>query len=305
MTDTDANAVASPSVRLADIRTETGRAVGVEVGGGVLDIGATAGALGLPVPADMDDLLQDGCSADLAAVLDRTGPDFRIVLPIDVVTITPLVTWSEKIICVGTNDWDRASETGPSIPKVSPHFSNYRNPPDPHGGGVALPTGIDDRFDFETELAVVIGRDAKGVADTGALDVVVGYTVGNCLSSRREQAATTLLGAGDWSDGLAPLGPWLPPAALVSYPNVLELTTRINGECGQNWATAEMDLDRWKLIAYRSGTMTRRPGDVFYTCTPHSVTFEESPPERRSWCRAGDRIVSATDGLGEFAVTLA
>lgn len=304
----DFDLVARLRPRLANIRTDTGPGLGVETDGGVLDVGATAAALGLSVPADMDDLLQNGRGAEVTALLERVADeaDARIVRPPDQVRFAPLVTRPDKIMCIGFNYRKHAEETGTPIPKEPPLFSKYRNALNSHDGTVALPTRIDDRFDFETELVIVFGREAKDVSEADALDFVAGYAVGNDLSARGKQTATTQFGAGKWSDGFAPVGPWLVPAGRVRDPNDLRLTTALNGETRQDWTTRDMIFDCRKLIAYISGIMTIRPGDILFTGTPQGVIFgEKAPPEERRWLRAGDRVVSGIEGLGELAITLA
>ncbi len=307
MRTNDHGATAHLGLRLTNLRTPDGLALGAEVDGGVLNVTATAAALGLPAPRDMDDLLRNGLGAQVAAVVERVAgtPGEDVTIPLAAVRFAPLVTRPEKIICVGFNYREHAEETGTKIPSEPPLFSKYRNALNHHGGTVALPTRVDDRFDFETELVVVIGQACKDVPEADALSVVAGYSIGNDVSARTRQTATTQFGAGKWADGFAPLGPWLATGDRVPDPNALRLTTRVNGHLRQDGTTKDMIFNCRQLIAYCSGIMTLRPGDVLFTGTPQGVIFgEKAPPEQRRWLRAGDEVVSSLEGLGELAVKM-
>lgn len=300
-------AVANLSARLANLRTPDGLALGCEVSEGVLDVTATARAFGLPAPVDVDDLLQNGRGAEVRSVLERarSEPARRVVTSLGETRFAPLVTRPEKIICVGFNYREHAEETGTPIPKAPPLFSKFRNALNHHEGVVALPTRVDDRFDFETELVVVFGCEAKEVAENDALDVVAGYATGNDLSARTLQTKTSQFLAGKTSDGFAPLGPWLATRDLVPDPNALRLQTFVNGEMRQDWTTRDMIFNCRQLIAYVTSIMTVKPGDIMFTGTPQGVIFgEKKPPEERRWLRAGDEVVSELEGLGRLRVRL-
>jgi len=295
-------------LRLANLRTPQGYALGVEVEDGVLNVTATAAGLDLAAPRDVDDLLQNGLSAQVQAVLTAVAkqPTTRVVSGLSAVKFAPLVTRPEKIICVGFNYRKHAEETGTPIPKAPPLFSKFRNALNHHEGVVVLPTRIDDRFDYETELVIVFGREGRDVAQAEALDYVAGYAVGNDLSARTMQTATTQFLAGKTSDGFAPLGPWLVTRDRVPDPNALQLRTFVNGETKQEWNTRDMIFNCRQLIAFVTSIMTIKPGDVIFTGTPQGVIFgEKAPPEQRRWLRAGDEVTSELEGLGRLTVRLA
>jgi len=295
-------------LRLANLRTPQGYALGVEVEDGVLNVTATAAGLDLAAPRDVDDLLQNGLSAQVQAVLTAVAkqPTTRVVSGLSAVKFAPLVTRPEKIICVGFNYRKHAEETGTPIPKAPPLFSKFRNALNHHEGVVVLPTRIDDRFDYETELVIVFGREGRDVAQAEALDYVAGYAVGNDLSARTMQTATTQFLAGKTSDGFAPLGPWLVTRDRVPDPNALQLRTFVNGETKQDWNTRDMIFNCRQLIAFVTSIMTIKPGDIIFTGTPQGVIFgEKAPPEQRRWLRAGDEVTSELEGLGRLTVRLA
>ena len=295
-------------LRLANLRTPQGYALGVEVEDGVLNVTATAAGLDLAAPRDVDDLLQNSLGAQVQAVLAAVAkqPAARVVSGLSAVKFAPLVTRPEKIICVGFNYRKHAEETGTPIPKAPPLFSKFRNALNHHEGVVVLPTRIDDRFDYETELVIVFGREGRDVAQAEALDYVAGYAVGNDLSARTMQTATTQFLAGKTSDGFAPLGPWLVTRDRVPDPNALQLRTFVNGETKQEWNTRDMIFNCRQLIAFVTSIMTIKPGDIIFTGTPQGVIFgEKAPPEQRRWLRAGDEVTSELEGLGRLTVRLA
>lgn len=303
----DYAAVMSLSLRLANLQTPTGLALGVDTATGVLNVSATAAVLGLPAPGDIDHLLQEGLGAQVTAVLEQAKkqPHLCVVIPHDQVRFAPLVTRPEKIICVGFNYREHAAETGTAIAKEPPVFSKYRNALNHHGGTVSLPTWLDDRFDFETELVIVIGKTCKLVPESGVLEYVAGYATGNDISARTRQTATSQFGAGKWADGFAPVGPWLVTRDLVPEPNNLRLTTHVNGTVRQDWNTSDMIFNCRQIIAYCANIMTLKPGDIIFTGTPQGVILgEKIPADQRRWLKAGDEIVSNIEGLGDLKVTL-
>ena len=307
MPTTKYDAVAQLGLRLANLHTPEGLALGAETEDGILNVGATAAALGLPAPLDTDDLLQNGRGAEIATVMAQAAakPNGRVIVPHAEVKFAPVVTRPEKIICVGFNYREHAEETGTPIPKEPPLFSKYRNALNHHDGTVVLPTRIDERFDFETELVIVIGLACKDVAEADALAYVAGYATGNDISARTRQVATSQFGAGKWCDGFAPVGPWLVTRDRVPDPNALRLTTHVNGALRQDWTTRDMIFNCRQIIAYCSSIMTLMPGDLLFTGTPQGVIFgEKVPPEQRRWLRAGDEIVSSLEGLGDLVVRL-
>lgn len=296
------------NARLANIHTLDGISLGLETEHGVLDLAATARAVGLPVPRDMDDLLQNGLGAQVrdvvAAVQDRAEAAVLIELP--VVRFAPLVTRPQKILCIGFNYQKHAEETGTPIPKAPPLFAKFANALNAHGGVVTLPTAVDSHFDYETELVIVFGRRCRDVSEADALDYVAGYTIGNDVSARTLQGQTPQITAGKIADGFAPIGPWLVTRDRIADPNNLRLETYFNGEQRQNWTTGDMIFGCRKLIAFLSGILTIEPGDILFTGTPQGVILgEKKPAMLRRWIKPGDEVVSVIEGLGELSVRYA
>lgn len=292
---------------LLNMRREGGYGLGVKTDRGILDVKAAAEALGLPAPADMDDLLQNGKGGPLRAVVDAAaarGPQ-TVYLREETIQYAPLVTRPEKIIMMGFNYRHHAAETGTPIPKDPPLFNKYNNALNHHGGTIKLPTAVAREFDYEVELVIVFGRECTNVSEKDALDYVAGYATGNDFSARDLQTLTSQFMIGKTADGFAPLGPYLVTSDLVKDPNNLRLETRVNGVQRQDWNTNDMIFNCRQLISFASKMMTIKPGDIFYTGTPHGVIFgEKKPRSERQWLKAGDEIACSLEGLGELRFRL-
>ncbi len=301
------DAVAGLGARIANLRKDGAYALGVETGRGVLDVGATARSFGLPAPADVDDLLQNGRGAELRAVIDaaKAEPVRSVLIDLAAAQFGPLVTRPEKIVCMGFNYREHAKETGTPVPKIPPLFNKFNNALNRHGGTIALPTKVARQFDYETELVIVFGKECRDATEENALDFVAGYATGNDFSARDLQTATSQFMIGKTSDGFAPVGPWLVTRDLVPDPNDLKLKTMVNGQIRQDWSTNDMIFNCRQLISFASGIMTLKAGDILFTGTPQGVIFgEKIPREERRWLQAGDEIVSTLEGLGELRFSL-
>jgi len=161
---------------------------------------------------------------------------------------------------------------------------------------VVIPRGS-QKTDWEVELGVVIGKEAKYVAEENALSHVAGYCVVNDLSERAFQ----LEGTGQWvkgksADTFGPIGPWLVTADEVPDPQNLHLWLEVDGHRYQNGSTSTMVFGVAHLVSYLSRFMSLQPGDVISTGTPPGVGLGQKPPV---YLRAGNVIKLGIDGLGQ------
>jgi 2-keto-4-pentenoate hydratase/2-oxohepta-3-ene-1,7-dioic acid hydratase in catechol pathway len=282
-----------------------GYGLGVKTEKGVLDVAAAAQALNLPAPADMDDLLQKGKGGLLKAVVDAAlarGPQ-AVFVKEESVQYGPVVTRPEKIIMMGFNYRKHAEETGTPVPKNPVLFNKYCNALNHHNGMIKLPTKAASWFDYEVELVIVFGKEARDVSEEDALDYVAGYCTGNDFTARDLQYLTTQFMIGKTCDGFAPLGPHLVTSDLVGDPNKLRLETRVNGEQRQDWNTEDMIFNCRQLISFASRVMTIKPGDIFFTGTPQGVIYGK-PKDQRVWLKPGDKIACSLEKLGELRFEL-
>ena len=173
-----------------------------------------------------------------------------------------------------------------------------------HNGTINLPQTVAQKFDYEVELVVVMGKTARDVPKESALDYVFGYCTGNDFSARDLQFKTTQLMLGKTSDGFGPLGPWLVTADQIPEVQNLKLRTTVNGEVRQDSNTNDMIFDVKTIVSYASQHWTLKPGDIFFTGTPEGVILGK-PPEQQVWLKPGDVVVTSIEKLGDLRITLA
>lgn len=292
------------NMTLVNRQTAAGPRLGVKLAKGILDVAAAAALYELPAPIDTDDLLQHGLGGLLAKVVAAAadGPA-RLYLPESAVRHAPLVTRPEKIIMMGFNYRRHAAETGTPIPANPILFNKFNNTLNHHGGTIALPTATAKHFDYEIELVIVFGRECRNVSEADALNYVAGYCTGNDFSARDMQYLTSQFMIGKTFDGFAPLGPYLVTSDLVGDPNSLRLECRVNGEQRQDWTTSDMIFNCRQMISFASRMTTIKPGDIFFTGTPHGVIFGK-PKAEQVWLKPGDRVACSVEKLGELAFSL-
>ncbi len=204
------------------------------------------------------------------------------------------------ILCIGLNYRDHAAESGGAIPEHPMLFIKASNTLNHPFADIRIPRRS-SQIDYEAELAVVIGDEAKDVAPERAVDHVFGYCCANDVSARDWQRDKKLGGGqfarGKSFDGFCPLGPALVTADEVADPNALRVRCELNGRVVQDSSTADMIFDVPTLIASLSSTMTLRPGTVILTGTPAGVGFARTPP---LWLKAGDVVAVEIEGLGRL-----
>ncbi len=200
-----------------------------------------------------------------------------------------------KMVCVGLNYADHATEVGREVPREPTLFlkanSAICGPYDP----TVRPRGA-VKLDYEVELGAVIGRDARYVAEAEALGHVAGYCLVNDVSEREfqmEHGGTTTKGKS--ADTFGPVGPWLVTADEVADPQALSLWTTVNGQRRQDGNTANMLFSVRSLVAYVSRFMSLHAGDVISTGTPAGVGHGQRPP---AYLQPGDVVEMGITGLG-------
>ena len=216
-------------------------------------------------------------------------------VPIDARIGAPMARPS-KIICIGLNYIDHATETGAALPTEPVIFMKATT---------ALCGPFDDviipkdsvKTDWEVELAIVIGRKASYVEQTDAMEYIAGYCLHNDISEREFQLERN----GTWDKGkgcdtFAPLGPWLVTKDEVADPHKLKLWLSVNGKQMQNGTTANLVFNIPFLVSYVSRFMTLLPGDIISTGTPAGVGLGFKPA---IYLKPGDLMELGIDGLGE------
>jgi 2-keto-4-pentenoate hydratase/2-oxohepta-3-ene-1,7-dioic acid hydratase in catechol pathway len=265
------------------------------------------GALGAEKPGIV---AADGSLRDLSGVVpDVTGKMFgdgslERLQALDPLTL-PLVEGSPrmgacvgvvgKFICIGLNYADHAAESGVAVPVEPVMFMKATSAIMGPDDDVVIPKGS-AKTDWEVELGVIIGKEAKYVDEADALDYVGGYCVVNDLSERAFQ----LEGTGQWvkgksADTFGPIGPWLVTADEVPDPQAMTLRLSVDGHEYQRGSTATMVFGVAHLVSYVSRFMSLQPGDVISTGTPPGVGLGQKPPR---YLKPGETIRLGIDGLG-------
>ena len=238
----------------------------------------------------------------LGALL-RRGPASAVdreELPLGEVALLPPVTDPGKIICIGLNYRSHAEEQGAEPPETPTIFAKFANALAAPGAEVQLPP-YSRRVDYEAEVAFVIGRRCKDVAEDEAMACVAGYTLLNDLSARDFQFKTPQWMPGKVFDGSAPCGPALVTAEEGIDPADIELALTLNGEQMQHGTTADLVHSVPALVAYLSKLMTLEPGDIVSTGTPAGVGSLRDP---KVWLAPGDEVVIESPQLGTLATRL-
>jgi 2-keto-4-pentenoate hydratase/2-oxohepta-3-ene-1,7-dioic acid hydratase in catechol pathway len=223
-------------------------------------------------------------------------------LPLSSLRLLAPVARPGKIVGVGRNYADHAKETGVD-PFEKPRII-FKMPSSVTAPGASVPKPLAiHKFDFEGELAVVIGSFVSNVTLEQALSHVAGYTLLNDLSAREFQfdispPQTTFAKS---MDGFCPIGPVLVTADEIPDPQALHLSTWVNGQLVQDATTADMLFPVATLISYVSHYMTLEPGDVLTTGTPAGIGAFRKPPV---WLSAGDRIEVSIDSIGTLVTTI-
>lgn len=261
-------------------------------------------------------LAADGSLHDLSGVLDdvkgssllRESLDkLRELTPAELPPVPgsprlgPCVGSVGKFICIGLNYSDHAAESGMAVPAEPVVFMKATSAICGPNDDVMMPRGS-QKTDWEVELGVVIGREAKYVEEKDALSYVAGYCVVNDVSERAFQ----LEGTGQWvkgksADTFGPIGPWLVTTDEVPDPQNLKLWLEVDGHRYQNGSTSTMVFSVAYLVSYLSRYMSLQPGDIISTGTPPGVGLGQKPP---LYLREGNIITLGVEGLGEQRQTV-
>lgn len=210
------------------------------------------------------------------------------------------VTWClpipdpEKIYCVGQNYAAHIAEMGYEVPEWPSIFARYPRTFVAHGGHMLMPSDS-EHFDYEGELTAVIGRSARHVSESEALDHVAGYTVCNDGSVRDWQRRGPQVAPGKNWERSGMLGPWITTADEAGDPTDMTLITKVNGEERQHGHTGDLVFSVAYLVSYISTFITLAPGDMITTGSPHGVAVSFDPPK---WLKPGDDLEIEIERVG-------
>lgn len=245
---------------------------------GLVTLGTSRGAR----HRTLRDAIAAGTLDDLARGAAGVSPDARL----EDVRLLPVIPHPDRIVCVGINYADHRSETKNVETEHPVIFTRFASSQTAHDAPLVMPR-VSDRFDYEGELAVVIGRGGRYIAESDALSHVAGYACYNDGSVRDFQRHTHQYTPGKNFPETGAFGPWLVTADEIPDPQALTLETRVNGEVRQHASTADMIFPVRTVVAYVSQFLDLLPGDVIATGTPGGVGSRMDPPV---WLKDGDVV---------------
>lgn len=251
------------------------------------------------VPKDMNGFLQGGTESmnlakDAVAYALTNESAVQLIFDEAEVKIEAPVPSPGKIICVGHNYREHILEMNRELPPYPVIFAKFANTVvGPQDDIPFYP--ISEQLDYEAEFAFVIGKRARNVSKTDALDYVAGYTIVNDVTYRDIQRRTIQWLQGKTVEGSAPMGPWLLTSDELTDPSGLDIVLTVNGEKRQHSNTSNLVFSVQYLVAFLSELMTLEPGDVILTGTPGGVGVARNP---QVFLKDGDVVRIEVDRVG-------
>jgi 2-keto-4-pentenoate hydratase/2-oxohepta-3-ene-1,7-dioic acid hydratase in catechol pathway len=263
---------------------------GVVTAGGPTDGFAIGGRGFDPALHSVDDVLRAGALGELRQWATGRQAD----VPLAGVKLREPVLAPRKVICIGINYIDHRSETGSDVQAYPPIFIRWPSTHVAHGEPVVVPS-ISDKFDYEGELAAVIGRPVYRETPEQAADAVAGWSVYNDATVRDYQLHTSQWTPGKNFPRSGGFGPWLVTCDEAGATDAMHLQTRVNGEVLQDADVSDLIFTVPQLIAYISAFTPLEPGDVIATGTPSGVGGFRNPTR---YLRPGDVVEIEITGVG-------
>ena len=221
-------------------------------------------------------------------------------IPLEEVQFAPAVSSPSKIIGIGLNYLDHIQESKGEVPEIPLVFAKFPSSLLAHNDQITWNNRLTGKVDFESELAVIIGRTAHNCKEDEVMDIIFGYTCANDVSARDLQ-----FGDGQWVRGksldtFCPLGPWIVTSDEIPDPHSLDIKCWLNGRIMQDSNTDLMIFKLPQLIRFLSENFTLLPGDVILTGTPQGVGTFRDPSV---YMKDGDEVAVEIQGLGRLANT--
>ncbi|HEX9269417.1 MAG TPA: fumarylacetoacetate hydrolase family protein [Candidatus Limnocylindria bacterium] len=286
-------------MRLATISDGSGARAAVAVADGTF---VHADALVADAPGDVLSIIEAGAPLWSRLADAASGARGGVAAP---VFLAPVPQPRRNVMCVGWNysehfEEGRATRGADALERIPDHPALFTKNPATvigHDQPVAHPAPYSEQLDWEVELAVVIGRAGRDIAEADAMGFVFGYTIGNDVSVRDVQRQWH---GGQWFkgknfDGHLPLGPWIVTADEIPDPQALRITSRVNGVTKQDSNTTHMVFTIRRIISELSAGMALQAGDIIMTGTPAGVGMGRTPPE---WLVPGDVMEMEIERIG-------
>ncbi|OIJ08203.1 5-carboxymethyl-2-hydroxymuconate isomerase [Anaerobacillus arseniciselenatis] len=267
--------------------------LGIKTEKGILDVEKISNNLLVTTDA----LITQNALKSLMQSLDGIS-DCGLYLKESELTLGPCISKPEKIICVGLNYRKHADECGMEHPTEPILFSKFNNSLTGTESEIKIPSNSTE-VDYEVELAIVIGKEAKDINPEEVDEYIFGYCVANDVSARDLQFRSPQWLIGKSCDGFCPIGPYLVTKDEIEDPNNLNIKTWLNGKLKQNSNTSDMIFNCQEAISYASKHMTLKPGDIILTGTPEGVIAGD-PEKKRVWIKPEDKVTVEIEKLGQL-----
>lgn len=257
---------------------------GVVVGDGVVTMnGCLNGRY-----ATLRDAIAGGALDEMRKAAQGAKPDQKLAG----LKFLPVITNPNKIMCIGINYKSHAAESGHEAPALPNIFTRFTDTLAEHEGEMVKPK-VSNNFDFEGELAVVIGKAGRYIDPKDALSHIAGYTC-FCDGSARDFFKYSLIASKNFPR-TGPLGPWMVTTDDIPDPTKLVLKTRLNGQEMQKSGTDMLIHDIPAIVSFCSKFTPLSPGDIIATGTPEGIGGKRTPPV---WMKAGDVLEVEISGIG-------
>ena len=244
----------------------------------------------IPLPPNIKDLMFRGWLDEVRQHKSKLKYNHKVS---DVELLVPIPN-PPKIICLAFNYFDHARDAGLTPSDEPVIFMKPRTALNDPFKDVICPAFV-TRLDYEAELAVVIGKETKKIAEENALNSVFGYTILHDVSARDIQFKDKQFTRGKGIDTFAPCGPWITTKDEIPDPQNLQILTKINGEVRQNSSSSNMVIPIRRIISILSRTMMLEPGDIISTGTPAGVAMSMKEPK---YLKNGDIVEMSIEKLG-------
>jgi acylpyruvate hydrolase len=242
-------------------------------------------------------------AADVGELLARSGgvESARNAVPTatvpnNAVTVQRLVPRPSKVLCIGQNYLKHIQETGAETPKYPTIFAKFARALIGDGEPIMLPS-ISTKVDWEVELVVVVGRQARNAGEEEAAAAIGGFTIGNDVTARDWQSRTSQWLQGKTCESTSPVGPCMTTTDETGVEPDLAIRCAVDGVVRQDSRTSDLLFKPVQLVAYISQVITLEPGDLIFTGTPGGVGQALVPPV---FLKEGQTVTSSIEGIGEL-----
>lgn len=258
---------------------------------------------------DMTEFIKKYQESDLkklkAQIEEKEKAKIEVLKKASIAACSPIPFPAQDVICLGINYEEHAKESArykkEALEKeraFAVYFSKRVNEAVPDGGYIPAYADIIDSLDYESELAVIIGKNAKNIKEDEAYDYIFGYTIINDVSARNVQTRHKQWYFGKSFDGFTPMGPCIVTKDEFSYPPKVDIKSYVNGELRQNSNTEYLLTGISKIISELSQGMTLKAGTIISTGTPSGVGMGFVPPK---FLVPGDEVTCEIEGIGRIS----